>query len=121
MTLSMGKYCAETGFGVCGVAAVVMVIPGCAVFTGAFGTSDCSERRQRTATLIPDWLSFPTSLTLHAAGLACRGWFQCQVASGLAGGASASDEDGDCHLGSYRYRRTPLRGRKRCRHGAVPT
>ena len=43
MTLSMGKYCAETGFGVCGVAAVVMVIPGCAVFTGAFGTSDCSE------------------------------------------------------------------------------
>ena len=57
MTLSMGKYCAAAGFGVCGVAAVVMVIPGCAVVTGAFGTSDCSERRQRTATLIPDWLS----------------------------------------------------------------
>jgi hypothetical protein len=44
MTLSIGKYCAGAGFGVRGAAAVVMVIPGCAVVTEAFGTSDCSAR-----------------------------------------------------------------------------
>ena len=44
MTLSIGKYCSGAGFGVRGVAEVVMVIPGCAIFTGAFGTSNCSVR-----------------------------------------------------------------------------
>ena len=37
MTLSIGKYCAGAGFGVSGEAAVVMVIPGCAVVTDVFG------------------------------------------------------------------------------------
>ena len=55
MTLSIGKYCAGAGFGVRGVAALVMAIPGCAVFTDVFGRErKLSERRRRTATLIPD-------------------------------------------------------------------
>ena len=37
MTLSIGKYCAGASFGVSGEAAVVMVIPGCAVVTDVFG------------------------------------------------------------------------------------
>ena len=37
MTLPIGKYCAGAGFGVSGEAAVVMVIPGCAVVTDVFG------------------------------------------------------------------------------------
>ncbi len=44
MTLSIGKYCSGTGFGVRGAAGVVMVVPGCAVAPGAFGTSHCSAR-----------------------------------------------------------------------------
>ncbi len=50
-----------------------MVIPEHAVVTGVFGTSNCSAR---TVALIPDWLSFSTSSTLHpAGGAACCGWF----------------------------------------------
>jgi len=84
MTLSIGKYCGRTGFGIRGLAAVVMRFPGVG-FHGAFGMSDCSERRQRTATLIPDWLSFPTSLTLHAAGMACAVGFSVKLPVGLPG------------------------------------
>ena len=45
-----------------------MVIPGGTVVTEVFGSErGLYERRRRTATLIPDWLSVPTSLTLHPA------------------------------------------------------
>ena len=68
MTLAIGKYCAGAGFGVPRVRGVVMVIPGGTVVTEAFGRErGLYERRRRTATLIPDWLSVPTSLTLHPA------------------------------------------------------
>jgi hypothetical protein len=76
MTLTIGKYCAGAGFGVPRVRGVVMVIPGGTVVTEAFGCErGLYERRRRTATLIPDWLSFPTPLTLHPTGVACRGLF----------------------------------------------
>jgi len=55
MTLSIGKYCAGACFGFRGVAALVMAVPGCAVVTGVSGRErELSERRRRTATLIPD-------------------------------------------------------------------
>ena len=74
MKLSIGKYCAGAGFGLLGVAAVVMVIPGRAMVTDVFGHERLlGERRRRTATLILDWLCFPTSLTPHPTGVACRG------------------------------------------------
>jgi hypothetical protein len=55
MTLSIGKYCAGSGLGVRGVEALVMAIPGCAVVTDMSGRErGLSERRRRTAALIPD-------------------------------------------------------------------
>jgi hypothetical protein len=55
MTLSIGKYCVTGFFGVCGAGALAMAIPGGAVVTDVFGRErGLSERRRRTATLIPD-------------------------------------------------------------------
>jgi hypothetical protein len=100
MTLAIGKYCAGAGFGVPRVRGVVMVIPGGTVVTEAFGCErGLYERRRRTATLIPDWLSFPTPLTLHPTGVACRGLFcddwcsvDVDVLVIVAGGDRVEDE-----------------------------
>lgn len=73
-TLSIGKYCAGVGFGVPGVGGVVMVMV--MVVTGTFGTSDCSMSTVADSWPHPGLVSFPTSLTLNPAGVACRGWFQ---------------------------------------------
>jgi len=74
MTLSIGKYCAGAGFGIRGMAAVVMVVPRRAVVTDLFGRErGLNERRRRAAALMPNWLSFPTTLTLHPANVACCG------------------------------------------------
>src|ERR1700722_14046766 len=43
-TLSIGKYCAGSGFGAPGTGGAVMVIPEYAVVTGGFGTSNCPMR-----------------------------------------------------------------------------
>ena len=65
MTLSIGKYCAGAGFGIRGMGAVV---------TDLFGRErGLNERRRRAAALMPNWLSFPTTLTLHPANVACCG------------------------------------------------
>ena len=76
MTLSIGKYCVGAGFGIRGVGAAVMVVPRRAVVTDVFGRErGLDERRRRAAALIPDWLCFPTSLTLHPTGVARGGAF----------------------------------------------
>jgi hypothetical protein len=66
MTLSIGKYCAGTSLGIRGAAASVMAAPGCVVVTDVFGCErGLSESGRRTATLIPNYSSVPTSVTLH--------------------------------------------------------
>jgi len=71
-----------------------MVIPEHAVVTGVFGTSNCSAR---TVALIPDWLSFSTSSTLHpAGGAACCGWFLwCPALNGCRNADHAVDVLGE--------------------------
>jgi hypothetical protein len=55
MTLSIGKYCSGAGFGVRAVDALVIAVPRFAVVTDVPGHErELSERRRRTAALIPD-------------------------------------------------------------------
>ncbi len=87
MTLSIGKYCAGAVFGVRGIGAVVTVVPRRAVVTDLFGRERVlGERRRRTATLIPDWLCFPTLSTLHPTVVA-RAVARCWSSMKSVGGA----------------------------------
>jgi hypothetical protein len=52
-----------------------MMIPGCAVVTGAFGTSHCSTRVAADSHPHPGLVELPNILTLHPAGVACRAWY----------------------------------------------
>lgn len=71
-TLSIGKYCARAGSGAPRVDKVTMVIPGHAVVTGAFGTSDCSIRSAADSWPHPGLVGLPNLIDATPRGRRLR-------------------------------------------------
>jgi hypothetical protein len=76
MTLSIGKYCAGAFFGVRGVAALVMAIPGCAVVTDVSGRERGSVEAAADSHSHSGLVELPNIVDATRCGRVVARWFQ---------------------------------------------